>query len=267
MFNDDLEIDENEPPVIEEEQGQKQEQETQSQIAKKEFSDEEKEEYGKKVKRRIDKLTAEIYQERQVKEQQARELAELKAWRQEQERKHDDTAIAAELDRLRKERLDAVTVDDFETINAIDEKIIDLKLRGKEKQAPEPKVERVPDTQAPSIPEAQQAWLEQNDWYYSPLKQQQAQQANQAYLQLLQEGYDANDEETYTELDKRLNGGKPRPQAKRNPPPSSGVDRGANAGGSVKGSFSDRDIQLMREFNLDPNNEIHRAEWLKNKRA
>lgn len=224
------------------------------------YTDEEKEEYSKRVKKRIDKLTAEIHAERQARAELEQRLLERE---QKENAKRAEDEIALTLQDIRQQRVMALNAGDYELAAELDEKLIDAKIKQRDAYV-EPQVQRTPPPQVdPStgLPEAQKEWLIKNDWFYNPLKAQQRQVADLAYKQLLTEGFDPHDEDTYVELDRRL-----APARRRETlPPSGGLDRGAPSGKARTVTFTEDDKIKMRSYNLDPNNEKHRAEWLKNK--
>ena len=110
-------------------------------------------------------------------------------------------------------------------------------------------------------------WLEQNDWFYNPMKADKKRQADSIYLALVNEGFDPNDSETYDELDRRLSSGKSTHRA-TNQPSALAPDRGkaTQSAPGKGGSISREELLVMRELNLDPNNEAHRRAWIANRK-
>ena len=153
----------------------------------------------------------------------------------------------------------------FDEADAIDEKMHNLRTKKvlREQQSTQAPAQQEPAQAA--IPQAQQTWLEQNDWFYNPAKAAQKQKANEAYLKLLDEGFDPEDSDTYQELNQRIGmTEKPKPPAVR-PPSGVGPDRGSAVGERNGVKFSDIDAAKMRRWGLDPNDASQRAEYLKNK--
>lgn len=228
-------------------------------------SPEEEEQYSRKVQKRIDKLVYERNIERQQREQLEQRLADLERHHYEQQTAKATNDIAARLAELKKEKSEYLEIGETEKVSEIDDEIIELKLQARLQSQ---QAQQQPREQAPAgIPPAQQSWLEQNDWFYNPVKADKKRQADNIYLSLVKEGFDPNDSETYDELDRRLSNGKANHRA-TNQPSALAPDRGkaTQSAGGRAGTISREELLVMRELNLDPNNEAHRRAWIANRK-
>lgn len=235
------------------------------------YTPEEKEEYGKRVQKRINQLNSKIHErddiiehERRAREDLQQRLDELENRFVESDAQRTATEIDAKLSDIQKQRLKLLDDGDYENAIALDDELLELKLKKREiATAPVSKAEPPRDTpkvpQTAQIPDAQREWLNDNDWYFNPNKAQEAQKANEVYLTMMREGYDADDPDTYQELTRRI---KPR----QKPTPPSAPDRG-KVTGQKKPMLTNQDLEKMRDFGLDPNNPSHRDAWLAEKRA
>jgi len=263
--NEDIEIDEIEPNELDDgvtDPPEPNEEPGKEEPPKPEFD---KEEYGKKVQKRIDKLTYEVKSRDTELEQLRKRLDDFERQRQEADRDNEQNQLTSKIVELRRQKVNALEMGEYETAADIDDQIIELKVsqRKEPKQEPRQSVQQQPaeEQQQVMIPEAQQEWLDSNDWFFNPRKAQQKEKANAIYLKLVDEGYDPEHPDTYVELDKRMN-------TKRQQAPSpAGVDRGAAATGNGKVVFTAADKQKMMAWGLDPNNPEQRKEYLKNKVA
>lgn len=245
-------------------------------VGQQEKEADEQEEFSKRVQKRIDKLVYERNIEREERERERQEndklrerLEQLETRYHEDNTKQQNDEINSRLSQLKARKAELYDEGDYNAAADIDDEIIELRLKQREAgqqaqrretgQPAQPQAR--PEPAQPNIPEAQVKWLEQNDWYFNPVKAQQAQVANQAYLSLVDEGYDPNDPSTYKELDKRLN------PKRETPPPTNGVDRGNATGSGKQVRFTQADVNKLREWGLDPNDVNVRKEYLRNKRA
>lgn len=219
------------------------------------------EDYSRKVQKRIDKLVAERNIERQRAQELQERLERIENRFAEADNAYEQRTISDRIAALRRQKVEAMEIGEFDRVADIDDEIMELRTmpRPAQQQRQQPVQQ-----QAPELPEAQQAWLAENDWFYNPAKAQLKEKASQAYLKLVQEeGFDPNEPETYAELDKRLN--VKRTQAA---PPPAGVNRGgATNSGNTGAKFTAEDARFMRDWGLDPNDATARAEFLKQKRG
>jgi len=226
---------------------------------KKDKTDED-EDYSRKVQKRIDKLVAERNIERQRAQELQDRLERIEHRFAESDAYYERANQEDKVKQLRKAKIEAMEMGEFDRVADIDDEIMELRTKPKPVQQ---RQQTVPQQQAPELPEAQQAWLAENDWFYNPHKAALKEKANQTYLKLVEEGFDPEDSETYAELDKRLN--VKRTQAA---PPPAGVNRGsATTSSGNAGKFTADDARFMRDWGLDPNDPQARAEFLKQKRG
>lgn len=228
---------------------------------KKDKADED-DDYSRKVQKRIDKLVAERNIERQRAQELQDRLERIEHRFAEADDAYEQRTVTDKIAELRRRKIEAMEVGEFDRVADIDDEI--MELRTKPRPAQQQRQQPVQQQQAPELPEAQQAWLAENDWFYNPHKAALKEKANQTYLKLVQEeGFDPDEPDTYTELDKRLN--VKRTQAA---PPPAGVNRGGATNSSSAGSkFTAEDARFMRDWGLDPNDATARAEFLKQKRG
>lgn len=174
----------------------------------------------------------------------------------------------AQIELLRKKRLEAIQNDDIAASYDINDEIVRLQSQPavKPAQAPEPvAAPQAPPAQQEVHPEAQK-WLGRNEWYYKPDNKTLAREADYIESQLRQQGYGYS-EALYEELDRQLSmlpeftpvsHSKPRVA-----PPSRG---GEPPNKPVPNQLSDYDIMVMRKTpGLDSNNPKHRAAYLRYK--
>lgn len=230
-------------------------------------AEDEKEVYSRNVQKRIDKLTYQknIALERTAKlEHENKEIRQrldeiAKAQQEDFASRNKYTQDQQRQDLLARKK-EALEMADFDLVTQIDDELFDLKL--KQQTIQQPRQEQAPREAEPSsqqayVPEAMKAWEANNSWIYDQANPK-AQVARKLFADMVQkEGFDFEDQDTFNELDKRL---------RRQPPPSSGgPDRGQVVNANKGVNFTSEDRQKMRDWNLDPDNPAHRAEWLKNK--
>lgn len=252
---EDLESEAVEPDDIPSEEDQEEQPE--------EKHDDEKEEFSRRVNKRIDKL---VYERNVAREQNAALLKRLEALEQARQQEISERSTQTlehkKRDLLQRKR-EALDVGDYDEVIKIDEELFDVVAEEKQRpkqqqQQPQPQ----PANTEQSVNPAYDAWHKANSWVYDPNHKSRYEKANKFFHELIQEGYDASDPDLYAELDTRL----ARVDKPRQAPPPSGVpDRGQSVGNSSK-AFTASDKQLMRDFGLDPDNEAHRKEWIRNKR-
>lgn len=277
-MNDDVVIDEQEETVVvgddhinTDESEVQDAQETHEE--KEDYTDEEKEEYGKRVQKRINQLNGKIHERDDIIDRQRADQEELRKKIEalesrfvESDTHRESEEIDSRLSEVQKRRVALLDDGDYENAIALDDELLDLKLRKRDLSTKQAKVDkevvdeyRPPVTQS-QMPDAQREWLNDNEWYFNPGKLDDATKANNLYMSMIKEGYDPEEPETYEELTRRL---QPRPK----PPPTSSPDRGRVIGKAKTAQMTKHDLERMRDFNLDPNNEKHRKAWLAEKRA
>jgi hypothetical protein len=243
--------------------------------SRKSSSDEE--DYGRRVQKRISKEVAKTHAERARAEQLQRELALERQLRVELEDKYtkaSNTGIDALISNKTSEKIILLETGDFSGAAKLDDEIIDLKVRKIRvddfvRTVPTPPANVAQTTQVNnSVPEAQQKWLEENDWFFNPNKADLKQKADAVYLKLInEEGFDSDEPETYAELNKRIGVNKPTQsrQGRGNEEPApTGLspDRGNAIGRQDSVPFSSSDAAEMRRYGLDPNNPKARKAWI-----
>jgi hypothetical protein len=162
-------------------------------------------------------------------------------------------------------------IGDYDDLLSIDDELMEIKLQLRqppEPAAPKPtpvELEREPirqvyqePTPTANTPQAQQDWENSNQWIYDEKQKPRLDKANKIFKELLDDGYDLDDPDTFVQLDKRL---------KREVPPSPGApDRGQVIGSDSKTGFTAEDKRRMAAWGLDPDDPKHRKEWIKNRK-
>ena len=235
------------------------------------------EDYGRRVQKRISKEVAKTHAERVRAEQLQRELALERQLRVELEDKYtkaSNTGIDALISNKTSEKIILLETGDFSGAAKLDDEIMDLKVRKIRvddvvRTVPPPPVNVAQTTQVNnSVPEAQQKWLEENDWFFNPNKADLKQKADAVYLKLInEEGFDSDEPETYAELNKRIGVNQPTQSRQRRgneEPAPTGLspDRGNAIGRQDSVPFSASDAAAMRRYGLDPNNPKARKAWI-----
>lgn len=227
---------------------------------------EDEEEYGKKVQKRINKLVAERNVEREENRRNSERLAELEAKLNERETMQQESEISERLAEIKRRKMEFMDEGEYEKAEELNDELLDLKL--KQHVKPQKQEQSYEQPQQPvELPTAQKAWIESNDWYGKNAGSAKARYANDLYIEIVNEGYDPNDEETYKELDNRLGNSSQKPSRSARPPSPSAPDRGGAVGSTQKTGITQRDIVRMRDFGLDPNDTAQRDLWIKNKRG
>jgi hypothetical protein len=225
--------------------------------------------YSKKVEKRINKLVAERNAERDRVAQLERDLNAVKAKTGKDYTEQDASEITNKITQLKAQRKQFADVlsdsYDYEEAERIDDELIDLRLQEREarnsKNAQQHRQEEANQPTPPS--EAMQDWQERNGWVFRPDKHKdRLNNANQIYDQLLKDGFDANDEDTYKELDKRLAG---KSTQSRERPETNGVARGETSSPNETKGFTNADKEAMRKWGLNPNDAEARTEYMRNK--
>jgi hypothetical protein len=225
---------------------------------KQQTEEEDKESYSKRVQKRIDKIHWKFSTELEKRDREAAELkAELEALRKAQQEQHEERSNQS-LEQSRKELLDrrkeALEIGDYDEVNNIDDKLLDIKIQAK---APvqKPVVRQEPPARQEPINEAMAAWQQKNSWVFESTNRSRVEKANAVLAKILEDGFDVDEPETYAELDKRLK--------REMPPPTGAPDRGQVAGGDR--GFTAEDRKMMIGFGLNPNDPKVRKLWIKNK--
>lgn len=235
----------------------------------------EEEEYGKKVQKRIDKLTAKFKsaQERaEAAERKAKELEErfgkFETGYQEREREAEKRSFDSQMSDI-KARMEAAVEDaDLAQYHKLNEQLMELRIQqtqAKPETKPEPAKEHPPVNE---IPPAAQSWLDQNRSWLSDRKNRIAIAAAREIEQdLLDQGYD-QDEELYEELDRRLEEEYPRIREIRSgkqerTPSVAGGGRSVPAKERPQpGKITSDDVRAMRRYGFDPDSAADRKAWL-----
>lgn len=274
MLEEDIQVDDEESPLVDDALIDEEVQVDNESQSEKQEVDDDQEQYGKRVSKRIDKLVYERNIEREENAKLKQRLEELEGRFNESHQSQQQDDIASRLAEMKRRKLNLMEEADYEEVLKIDEEILDLKLQQREaasrsnqqQSVQQPGKAQIPEAPEPApLPEAQQGWLNANDWYIKNMKSAKAKYANDTYLELIDEGYDASDPELYQELDNRIgNKRNKREQA----PPTSGVDRGSVSGrkrGDV--TLTADDIRQLEDLGLNPNDERVRARKLAEKKA
>lgn len=276
-MNDDIELtDEDETVFIDDneldtdalEVSEPAEQETVLQDDDNGGKQEEDEGYGKKVQKRINKLVSERNIERDENKQLRNRLDKLENRYEEDDNKRETEETNDKLADIKRRKMEFMDEGEYEKAEELNDELLDLKIeqRNKPKKVERQQEQGEQQGQVQQLPESQQAWMDGNDWYGSNRNSPKAQYANSLYQELVDEGYDPQDKDTYSELDKRLgNTTNNKPGAK--PPGPGAPDRGSVSGSSKQVKFTQRDTNTMREYGLDPNDPAQRKEWLNNKKG
>jgi len=253
-------------------------------IEEKKDDKEEKEAYSRRVQKRLDKLVYErnVEREERKKERDEREritqelkaeIEELRQSRQKEELEKSNQSIDQKRQELIQRKKEALEIDDHDEIILIDDELMELKIKSKsqaektpepkqpqpvrQEQAPPPKQEEAPPPNVPEIPEAQRVWEGNNPWLFDANQKSRLEKANKLFHSLIQDGYDADDPDTFTQLDKLLK--------RESPPPTAPPDRGTVVGQNKNTAFTQEDRKKMRDWNLDPDDPKQRSAWIKNR--
>lgn len=225
--------------------------------------DDDKESYSKRVNKRINKLTYERNIERELRAKEAAELrAEIEALKQDrlkETQERNNQSLEQQRQALLQRKKDALEIGDFDEAVRLDDDLMDIKIKSQQAKADTYQQPTHQEYQTPvaNTPKAQAEWEANNAWVFDKNQSSRLDKANKIFAALIEDGYDADDPDTFTQLDKKL---------KRETPPSPGaVDRGQVTVGDDNSSFTPTDKQKMINWGLDPNNAEHRKQWIKNK--
>jgi len=237
------------------------------------------EEYGAKVRKRINK---EVYKTKKAREDLEHEQGENVKLRQEldelrtkryEEREDSLKAREEEAAKRAKAAFDAGETDDYMKAN---DELLDAKVERRTMgDKPTPKPKDALDDPKP-MAEAAVNWVGRNqEWIKND--PERFQRAQEIESDLRKKGYRPSDPELYKEVDKRLNG-KPEGESTDvidddDDPRMEGdsrynvPDRGESGGEGRrnKAVLTDEDKVLMDRYGFDKDNVEHRKQWLKSK--
>lgn len=252
--------------------------------------DDDEEPYGKRVKRRIDKLTAKMRQYEQETNHWKERVAELESKTKAKEMAEfqyqaewSASELTKQIERARAAKKAAIEEGDVDQQIKADEQILELREQLAEKrrlataakeQATQFKetqdaAPKAPDTTIPdNLPAGTKQWLRANPWFLKNSDPRAVEFARTLDAALQEEGYSPEESGMYAELDKRLGVLVPRlAKAVKTPPKprvaGSSTD-GQRADSSVKPSrkLTSEDLGKMRRYGMDPNKPEHRKAWL-----
>lgn len=225
--------------------------------------EDERQAYSRRVQKRIDKMhyKHQVELEKRDKEIEAlkNKFIEFESSYQEQAHKQNTESLESKQKDLWARRKEALEIGDYDTLNEIDKDLLEIKV----KQNAEPKSsrqesppERQTDNQpAPVVNHALEAWQLKNQWVFDQKQTARLKKANDVFQEVLNDGFDIEEPETYDEIDKRLK--------RVLPPPTGAPDRGQVTSNTQ--GFTAEDKKLMREFGLNPNDAQARKLWIKNR--
>lgn len=213
--------------------------------------DDDDSQYSTKVQKRINKVVQQRNIERDKRVALEQEAAKL---REQLNKLQTDTAKET-IAQLKQKKLEALEIDDHQAVLDIDEQLMEQKLREQyQRETPPTQEQDQQGNYSLELPKAMDDWQTANQWIFDDTDPKTA-KAKQIYAELINEGFDAEDPDTFVELDKKLN-----KQPRAAPPPTSPPDRG-QVTESGQFQFTSKDKELMQEFGLDPNNKEHRKQW------
>lgn len=232
------------------------------------------EEYGKRVKKRIDK---EVWKRKAA-------IEERDHWRQEAEKyrqMYDQTAkeyantskkvhesysgtINQQLEELQRQRKDAAEEGDSLKLMELTDRYYELR----EQSRNAPPVYEYKEPERPSAPQQSeppevQTWMKKNSGWFNNHNPEQVEMAQLFYQKALQS---MDIDSALETVDKKMRAVYPelfdyeqrQQRESAVSPPTSGKKTAQSR------SFTDRDKREMRSFGLDPDNAAHRKEWLRN---
>jgi hypothetical protein len=231
-----------------------------------EFDD--RENFGRKVEKRINKMHAKhqielAAQNSRIQALEA-ELAEARQQRQQEAQQKSETDYATKSEELKARKIDALDRADHEEVARIDEEIFELKLQARQPATQQqPKQtdfrQEAPAPVADTRPQALLDWEADNQWVYDPKHADRKARTNTILKTLYDQGYTADDPDTWDELNRRL--------VRVKPPAPAGVDRGSvvfnDPQEAGSGKLTRADIQTMIGLGLDPDDVNHRVRFAK----
>ncbi len=229
-------------------------------------TEEETEDYGKRVQKRIDQLTARWKIEQQEKANLQARLTRLEEERAQERAREGDQTHEVKLAEVKRRLKEASELNDADAQQAA---IADLTAIQVERRVQEELARRAPvATQNPTLPSAELEWQKRNAWYGKPQTLHETQLAQGVYRVLVAEGYDPADTDLYQELDARLAVAAPtlakatQSQRKGTIPVASG-SRGVGASmAPTPGKLTKADLASMQRYGFDPNSAKDRKTWL-----
>lgn len=256
--------------------------------------DDDEEPYGKRVKRRIDKLTAKMRQYEQETNHWKERVAELESKTKAKEiaefqyqAEWSASELTKQIDAARAAKKAAIEEGDVDLQIKADEQILELREQLAEKRrlataakeqatqfkesqteaSPAPKADTgttIPD----NLPSGTKQWLKANPWFLKNSDPRAVEFARTLDAALQEEGYSPEEPGMYAELDKRLQVLVPRlAKAVKTPPKprvaGSSTD-GQRADSSAKPSrrLTSEDLGKMRRYGMNPDKPEHRKAWL-----
>ena len=248
--------------------------------------------YGKRVKRRIDKLTAKMRQYEQETHQWKERVAELESKAKAKEmadfQYHAEWSaaeITKQIETARAAKKAAIEEGDVDRQIKVDEQILELREQLAEKRRlataakeqatqfketpPEAPPAPKADTTIPDhLPSGTKQWLKANPWFLKNSDPRAVEFARTLDAALQEEGYSPEEPGMYAELDKRLQVLVPRlAKAVKTPPKprvaGSSTD-GQRADSTTKPSrkLTSEDLGKMRRYGMNPDKPEHRKAWL-----
>lgn len=303
-FSDDVEVEEEAEATAESETEAEPEnpKEDPSQSGEAKPDKEDKETYGRKVQKRIDKLVREKRElENNMREMRAKvEAIEAKSTAREfsdfqNQVAYSEQQVKGQLDAAREAYRKAVEEGDIDAQMTTQDRMFELRDQLAEKRrlselakeqaqkfqqsAPQPQQQQPASTIPDHLPEGTQSWLKTNRWYADGSDPKAAAYARQLDADLQEEGYSPEDPAMYQELDRRLHAAVPRLAAKRVAQPAAQSPNRPKPQSKVVGSTADgqstapqktasrkltsSDLETMRKYGFDSNNPDHRKAWIK----
>lgn len=252
------------------------------------FTDEEKEDYSRRVKKKISKLTYEREAERTLRLQADAEIyrrgEEIAALRQklgETSKFANDTskqALETKIESLKEKRKRVWDAGEMDAVPDIDAELTEAQVQlqvGKMRaENPIPQRPVQPPTQnQPELAKATVNWIAKNAWYNDPAYAREADMAFYIQEELKSEGM-AIDEKMFSELDRRLRAASKRigsmyeddvpPTVQKKKQIVASQSRGNEGRPEIKqpGKITQDDLKSMKKYGLDPNKASDRKAWI-----
>ena len=234
-------------------------------------AEDEKAEYTRKTQKRIDGLIADrgrLNTENQELSGELNKLRQDAAAKREEEDGAGTDAIKSRISELRRNARKFSEDGDFDKEDTVNQELLDAQADyiGRVNRPKPVKKEEQQQQQQQYVSPKATAWAEKNKYWMG----QKGHDGRSRMAQVLfgeitaNEGFDPDDDDTYAELDARLNrlyNTKPHRVARG----QSGGDEGRTRQQQKGLTKDDRD--MMREMNLDPANKDHASEWLRQNRS
>ena len=289
--SDDLELDEQ--PVddpLEESPGGESKPAPESDDAGAGHDDDDDKQYSARVQKRIGR---EVYRRKQAEENVGRlstaveslraELEQIKSRNAAADAQAAEGTLQGKLHSAKQRLRQAILDQDDEVAATATEEIADARAEMREMaarqawQREQQGRQQQTDTQQPQIPETMGKWLKENSWYQSGQNPRAARLAAELFEDIRQDGFDPNDADTYTELNKRIRAAMPRaaemikdihaqsPVRRRESGPPTGISSvDGKTTAPAKRTLTNADLDAMTQYGLDRNNPEHRKAWLRN---